>query len=205
LRGRLSVCVRGQNHNSTRRTWTTKHDRSQTTENQLAEPRRWAEKAGCIVAVVFEDPGISGAKGRDKRPQFDAMLKAAVRREFDMIAVWSSDRLGRSLTHLIEVLEMIKPTGIGVYIHTQALDTSTPAGRSMFQMLGIFSEFEREMIRSRVNAGMARVKREIDKHGRYETEKGTVIKRFGRPGAEPHKLEQAKALLAAGNRIRKVT
>src|SRR5215831_20605131 len=67
----------------------------------------------------------------------------------------------------------------GLYIHTQALDTSTPAGRAMFQMLGIFSEFEREMIRSRVQAGMARVKCEIDKNGRYETKKGTVIKRFG--------------------------
>ena len=74
----------------------------------------------------------------------------------------------------------------------------------MFQMLGIFSEFEREMIRSRVQAGMARVKREIAKTGRYETKKGTVIKRFGRPGAEPHKLEEARKLLAAGIGIRKV-
>jgi DNA invertase Pin-like site-specific DNA recombinase len=81
---------------------------------------------------------------------------------------------------------------------------STPAGRAMFQMLGIFSEFEREMIRSRVQAGMARVKREIAKTGRYETKKGTVIKRFGRPGAEPHKLEEARKLLAAGIGIRKV-
>ena len=64
----------------------------------------------------------------------------------------------------------------------------------MFQMLGIFSEFEREMIRSRVQAGMARVKREIAKTGRYETKKGTVIKRFGRPGAEPHKLAEARKL-----------
>jgi DNA invertase Pin-like site-specific DNA recombinase len=93
----------------------------QTTENQIAELRHSAEKAGHTVADVFEDPGISGAKGRDKRPRFDAMLKAAVRREFDMIAVWSSDRLDRSLTHLIEVLETI-----GLYIHTQALDTTTP-------------------------------------------------------------------------------
>jgi DNA invertase Pin-like site-specific DNA recombinase len=63
------------------------------------------------------------------------LLKAAVRREFDMIAVWSSDRLGRSMSHLIEVLD-IKSTGVGLYIHTQALDTTTPAGRAMFQMLG---------------------------------------------------------------------
>jgi hypothetical protein len=85
---------------------------------------------------------VSGAKGRDKRPQFDALLKAAVRREFDMIAVWSSDRLGRSMSHLIEVLETINGTGFGLYIHTQAIDTTTPAGRAMFQMLGVFAEFD---------------------------------------------------------------
>jgi DNA invertase Pin-like site-specific DNA recombinase len=71
------------------------------------------------------------------------MLKAAVRREFDIIAVWSSDRLGRSMSRLIEVLETIKTTGVGLYIHTQALDTTTPGGRAMFQMLGVFAEFER--------------------------------------------------------------
>src|SRR5262249_49714811 len=89
---------------------------------------------------------------------FDALLKAAVRREIDMIAVWSSDRLGRSLKHLIEVLETIKATGTGLYIHTQALDTTTPGGRAMFGMLSVFSEFEREMIMARVNPGLARAK-----------------------------------------------
>jgi DNA invertase Pin-like site-specific DNA recombinase len=151
----------------------------------------------------FEDK-VSGAKGRDKRPQFDALLKAAVRREFDMIAVWSSNRLGRSLSHLIEVLETIKGTGIGLYIHTQALDTTTPAGRAMFQMLGVFAEFEREMIRERVNSGLVRVRGEIERKRRYETKNGHTIRRLGWPGAEPHKIEQARALLAAGNGIRKV-
>src|SRR5262249_30892845 len=94
--------------------------RKQTTDNQLQELRNWAARAGCEVVKVYEDKGISGAKGRDKRPQFDAMLKAAVRREFDMLAVWSSDRLGRSLSHLVEVLQTIKDTGIGLYLHTTA-------------------------------------------------------------------------------------
>ena len=137
-------------------------------------------------------------KGRDKRPQFDALLKAAVRREFDMIAVWSSDRLGRSMSHLIEVLETIKGTGVGLYIHTQALDTTTPAGRAMFQMLGVFDEFEREMIREHVNSGLDRARGEIERKGMYATKNGHTIKRLGRPGAEPHKIEQAKVLLAAG-------
>jgi DNA invertase Pin-like site-specific DNA recombinase len=70
--------------------------------------------------------------------------------------------------------------------------------RAMFQVPGVFSEFEREMIRSRVNAGMARAKHIMETKGRYETKNGTVIKRFGRPGAEPHKLEEAKKLLTEG-------
>ena len=138
----------------------------QTTENQLRELRQWADRAGHTVVTVFQDEGISGAKGRDKRPGFDKMLKAAVRREFDIVAVWSSDRLGRSLAHLVEVLQTIRDAGLGLYIHTQALDTTTPAGRAMFQMLGVFAEFERELIVARVNAGMARAKLEGTKSGK---------------------------------------
>ena len=122
------------------------------TSAQRQELQAWAERAGHKVVKVYEDQGISGAKGRDKRPAFDALLKAAVRRENDMIAVWSSDRLGRSLQHLVEVLETIRDTGTGLYIHTQAVDTTTPAGRAMFGMLGVFAEFEREMIHARVVA-----------------------------------------------------
>jgi DNA invertase Pin-like site-specific DNA recombinase len=124
-------------------------------------------------------------------------------REFDMIAVWSSDRLGRSLTHLIEVLETIKATGVGLYIHTRAHDTSTPSGRAMFGMLGVFAEFEREMIKERVSSGMQRVREEIKREGRYKTKKGTVIKRFGRPGAEPHKIKTARKYLTEGMGILK--
>src|SRR5262249_49994616 len=122
--------------------------KDQTTENQLPELHAWAARAGHTVVQVYDDIGISGAKGRDQRPQFDAMLKAAVRREFDMLAVWSSDRLGRSLRHLVEVLETIRGAGIGLYIPPQAVDTTTASGRAMFGMLGIFAEFEREMIQA---------------------------------------------------------
>jgi DNA invertase Pin-like site-specific DNA recombinase len=113
-------------------------DKGQSTENQRVGLEAWVKNAGHTLVNVYEDVGISGAKGRDKRPQFDAMLKAAVRREFDVLAVWSSDRLGRSFKHLIEVLETIRGTGCGLYIHTQAVDTTTPAGRALFGMLGIF-------------------------------------------------------------------
>lgn len=162
----------------------------QTSENQLRELKAWAKRSGHQLATVYSDAGISGAKGRDKRPGFDAMLKAAVRREFDLLAVWSSDRLGRSLQHLIEVLQTIRETGTGLYIHTQALDTTTPAGRAMFGMLAVFGEFEREMIVARVNAGLARA-----------VAQG---KRLGRPPASAAKVRQARAQLAKGTGILKV-
>ena len=108
----------------------------QTVENQRRELTQWAERAGHEVVKVYQDAGISGAKGCDKRPDFDAMLKAAAKREFDLLAVWSSDRLGRSMLDLIEVLQMIRTTGRELYIHTQALDTSTASGRALFQMAG---------------------------------------------------------------------
>lgn len=130
----------------------------QTTENQIRELMQWAERAGHDVVKVYGDAGISGAKGRAKRPGFDAMLKAANRREFDMLAVWSSDRLGRSMPDLIEVLQTIRTTGRELYIHTQSLDMTTASGRALFQMLGVFAELEREMIVARVNAGIARAK-----------------------------------------------
>src|SRR5262245_51366999 len=139
---------------------------AQSTDMQRKELEAWAERAGHTVVGVYEDQGISGAKGRDQRPQFDALLKAAVRHEFNMLAVWSSDRLGRSLRHLLEVLETIRDKNIGLYIHTQAVDTTTPAGRALFGMLGVFAEFEREMIVARVSAGIARAKEHGTRSGK---------------------------------------
>ena len=171
---------------------------AQNTDAQRQELEAWAKRAGHTVVKVYEDAGISGAKGRDQRPAFDALLKAAVRREINMVAVWSSDRLARSLKHLLEVLEIIRDTGAGLYIHTQAVDTTTPAGRAMFGMLGVFSEFEREMIQARVVAGIDRVRGEIERNGRYTSKAGKVRKRLGRPNADPKKVELAKQALADG-------
>lgn len=176
---------------------------SQSTDSQKRELRAWAERAGHVVVKVFEDAGISGAKGREKRPAFDALLKAAVRREIDMIAVWSSDRLGRSLSHLVEVLQTIRDTGTGLYIHTQAVDTTTPAGRAMFGMLGVFAEFEREMIVARVNAGLDRARSALARDGRFVSKAGRVRTRLGRPGAQPEKIEAARLELAKGTGIGK--
>ena len=138
----------------------------QTTANQERELREIAGRMGCDVVKVYKDHGISGAKGRDKRPAFDALCRAATRREFEVVMAWSVDRLGRSLQDLVSFLSELHALGIDLFLHQQGLDTTTPAGKAMFQMLGVFAEFERSMIRERVRAGLARAKDEGKRLGR---------------------------------------
>lgn len=130
----------------------------QTTENQVRELTAWADRAGHEIVAIYDDNGISGAKGREYRVEFDKLLKGAVRREFDLVAAWSVDRLGRSLQDLIAFLQELHGSGVDLYLHQQALDTTTPSGRAMFQMMGVFAEFERSMISERVKSGLARAK-----------------------------------------------
>ena len=130
----------------------------QTTENQRRELLAVAKRMDWEIINICEDAGISGAKGRDKRPEFDRLLKGAVRRECDVIMSWSVDRLGRSLIHLVEFLGEIHAKGVDLYCHQQSIDTTTPAGKAMFQMCGVFAEFERAMIQERVKAGLARAR-----------------------------------------------
>jgi DNA invertase Pin-like site-specific DNA recombinase len=125
-----------------------------------------AERSGWKVVKVYQDAGISGAKGRDQRPGLDAMMKAVNAREFDMVASWSVDRLGRSLTDLLSILQNLNEKGVGLFLHQQGLDTTTTAGKAMRQMLGVFAEFERGIIRERVNAGLARARAKGTKLGR---------------------------------------
>lgn len=131
---------------------------TQTTDNQLIELRAVASRMGWVVVEEFIDNAISGAKGRDERPAFDKLLKAATRKHFDLILAWSVDRLGRSLQHLVGFLGDIEASGVGLYLHQQGLNTETPSGKAMFQMCGVFAEFERAMIRERVISGIARSK-----------------------------------------------
>lgn len=138
----------------------------QTTENQRRELVERAEKSGWEVVRIYEDQGISGAKGRDKRPQFDQMLKDATRKEFDLVMSWSVDRLGRSLLNLIEFLNELNSLKIDLYLHKQGIDTTTPTGKAMFSMLGVFAEFERSMIQERVKSGLERAKANGVKLGR---------------------------------------
>jgi DNA invertase Pin-like site-specific DNA recombinase len=138
----------------------------QTTANQERELRQAAERAGWQVTKVYKDHGISGAKGRDKRPAFDALHKAAARRDFDVVMAWNVDRLGRSLQDLVAFLSELHALKVDLFLHQQGLDTTTPAGKAMFQMLGVFAEFERSIIQERVRAGLARARSEGKTLGR---------------------------------------
>jgi DNA invertase Pin-like site-specific DNA recombinase len=98
------------------------------------------------------------------------MMKAISRREVDMVAAWSVDRLGRSLSDLLDFLRDLHAKGVDLFLHQQGLDTSTPSGRAMFQMMGVFAEFERAMIRERVLVGLARAREQGRHLGRRRLE-----------------------------------
>ena len=128
----------------------------QTIENQVRELRQIAERRGWQVVEEYHDAGISGAKGRDGRPGLDQMLNDARRRKFDVVMAWAIDRLGRSLVDLLGTIQVLEACGVDLYLDQQSIDTTTPAGRLMFQITGAFAEFERSMIRQRVRAGLKR-------------------------------------------------
>jgi DNA invertase Pin-like site-specific DNA recombinase len=128
----------------------------QTIENQLRELRQIAERRGWEVVHEYHDAGISGAKSREARPGLDEMLKDAQRRRFDVVMVWAIDRLGRSLIDLLGTIQNLETCGVDLYLDQQSIDTTTPAGRLMFQITGAFAEFERSIIRQRVRAGLKR-------------------------------------------------
>ncbi len=162
----------------------------QTPENQLRELRRVAEKSGWLVVAEYVDKGISGAKGRDQRPEFDAMCLSATRREIDVVMAWSVDRLGRSLQHLVGLLGELHGAKVDLYLHQQGVDTTTPAGKALYQMLGVFAEFERAMIRERVLSGLQRARAQG--------------KQLGRPRIPEAKIDAARAARAEGKSIRAI-
>jgi len=153
----------------------------QTTDNQVLKLKQVAERNGWEIEAIYADT-ISGAKS--KRPQLDKLMKAVMRKEIDMVMVWSVDRLGRSLQHLTALLSDIESKGINLYLHQQNIDTSTPSGKMLFQLLGVFAEFERSMIRERVMAGLDRAR--------------SQGKRLGRPPVPPILIEKMKRMRGEG-------
>jgi DNA invertase Pin-like site-specific DNA recombinase len=138
----------------------------QDPETQLLALRQVAQRAGWQIAGEYVDHGISGAKGRDKRPEFDRLLKDATRRQFDIVMAWSVDRLGRSLQDLVAFLGDLHAQGVDLYLHIQGIDTTTPGGKALFQMMGVFAEFERAIIQERVCAGLAKARAQGKRLGR---------------------------------------
>jgi len=163
----------------------------QTTENQRMALAKVAGHRGWEIVQTYEDAGISGAKGRDQRPAFNQMLKDAVRRRFDVLMVWSIDRLGRSVLHVATAMAEMDAAGVSLYSDQQAIDSTSPFGKAMIQMACVFGELEREMIRARVRAGLNRVR-----------EQG--LKKLGRPQVGKKIEEAIRLQLAEGYGILKV-
>lgn len=153
----------------------------QTTDNQAAALRAVAAARGWEIVETYTDAGISGAKGRDKRPALDKLLKDASRRRYDVLMVWAIDRLGRSLADLIGTVQTLEACGIDLYVDQQSVDTTTPAGKLVFHIFGAIAEFEREMIRSRIMAGLETAKAKGRKAG---------------PKVDASKVERARGMLA---------
>jgi DNA invertase Pin-like site-specific DNA recombinase len=157
---------------------------AQTVENQRLELATAAEQRGWTVVEIYSDNGFSGAKGRDKRPAFDRLCKDASGGKFDIIAAWSVDRLGRSVLHLAQFVEDMRASGVGLFLLKQGLDSETPTGRAMLGMCSVFAELEREIIRERINAGLARARA-----------KGKTL---GRKRVDASVEKQIRAMLAKG-------
>ncbi|WP_417798922.1 recombinase family protein [Terasakiella pusilla] len=162
----------------------------QTTENQKLVLEQVAMDAGWDIVATYYDDGVSGAKGRDERKQFDALMNDATRRKFDVVMAWSVDRLGRSLQDLLQFLGDLHAVGVDLFLHQQAVDTTTPSGKAMFQMMGVFAELERAMIQERVKAGLERAKA-----------KGKTL---GRPKVTAEKEQAIIDLRKQGKGIRKI-
>jgi DNA invertase Pin-like site-specific DNA recombinase len=162
----------------------------QTTDNQRLVLEKVAGHRGWVIVQTYEDQGISGAKGREQRPAFDTMLKDAVRRRFDVLMVWSIDRLGRSVLYVANALAELDAAGVALYSDQQAIDSTTPTGRAMIQMASVFGEQERSIIRSRVMAGLDRVRQQG--------------KKLGRPKVSPKMEDAIRRHLRAGHGILKV-
>jgi DNA invertase Pin-like site-specific DNA recombinase len=153
-------------------------DKGQDTEVQLADLRSYVQARKWTVVSEYVDKGQSGAK--DRRPELDRLMADARKRKVDCILCWRLDRLGRSLKHLILTLDELQGLGVGFISYNENLDLTTSTGRLMFQLLGAFAEFERNMIRERVVAGL-----------NYAKAKG---QRLGRPGVDldPTKLNEMR-------------
>lgn len=156
----------------------------QTTENQRLQLRQEAERRGWTITKQYEDQGISGAKKRDQRPGLTQLLYDARRGRFDVVMCAALDRLGRSLADLIGTLDELHGAHVDLYILNQGIDTTTPAGKMTFHIIGAVAEFERELMKTRIKAGIARAR--------------TQGKKLGRPPTDEAKIQEIVDMLQTG-------
>ncbi len=160
----------------------------QAVDMQLAELQDFLTKRDWSLYQEYIDQGYNG--GNTKRPAFSQMMVDARKRKFDVLLVWKLDRLGTSLKDLINTLDELGALGIDFISYENQLDTSTPTGKLVFHVIGAVAEFEKDIIRERVKAGLENAKR-----------KG---KRLGRPPVSDVLLEKAKTLRGEGLSFRKI-
>ena len=144
----------------------------QAVDNQIRELRQIAEQRGWTVVDIYSDADIS-AKAADKHPGLDKMLMHATRRKFDVVMAWAIDQLGSSLIDLLITIQHLKTTGVALYLDEQNLDTTTPMGKSLFQVTDAFAEFERVMIRRRIGVRSDPIEEcRPQRHGRFQAQEG---------------------------------
>jgi DNA invertase Pin-like site-specific DNA recombinase len=176
----------------------------QTVENQRQELAQAAQQRGWDVVELYSDNGFSGKKGRAQRPAFDRMCKDAVAGKFDLVAAWSVDRLGRSVLHLAQFVEDLRAAGVGLFLLKQGLDSETPTGRAMLGMCSVFAELEREIIRERIFAGLARARSQGKKLGRRPVSGRTEERIRDLRGKGLGKLKIARQLRCGVSTVQKV-
>jgi DNA invertase Pin-like site-specific DNA recombinase len=165
---------------------------SQTTENQIRELRVYASRMNYQIVAELSDNGISGSKGRKDRPGYARLCEMVARKEIDIVLAWSVDRISRSLQDLLSFLGELKAKNVDLFLHQQNLDTSSPSGRALFQLLGVFSELEREICRERIKSGLARAVANGKKLGRKSI------------ATEPAVINSVKLLRQNGHSIRSI-
>jgi DNA invertase Pin-like site-specific DNA recombinase len=175
----------------------------QSVQNQIAALSAVAQARGWTIVETYSDAGLSEAKecetrqrkGRQSgaRPGLDQMLKDAAERKFDVVMAWAIDSLGRSLIDLLGTIETLEACGVDLYLDQQSIDTTTPAGKPMFSVVGAFAAFERATVQQRIRAGLDRARKQGKLLGRQ----------LGQRTADPKKLAAARKLLAEGTGILK--
>ena len=160
---------------------------AQTTENQLIELIDVCNRNKWQITEVYEET-ISGTKGVDERYELNRMMHDACRKKFDKVVVWSVDRLGRSMKHLVSVLSQLDELNVDVFSYVQGIDTSTQFGKSMFQMVGIFAELENNMRADRQRIGIKRALDNGAKFGRKSIMNDELIKKINNLREEGHSM-----------------